>query len=135
MKKKQAKFLIGGVVVIASISYLIYAGIKETSVYYLTVSEATAMTDTREDLRIEGNVVPGSIQKASDALGADFKITDSKNSIAIKYHGTIPDMFAEDIDVVVQGKFDPVSGVFNAHTLLTSCPSKYEASKREGQKA
>jgi len=135
MKKKQAKFLIGAVVVIASISYLIYAGIKETSVYYLTVSEATAMTDTGEDLRIEGNVVPGSIQKASDALGADFKITDSANSIAIKYHGTIPDMFAEDIDVVVQGKFDPVSGVFNAHTLLTSCPSKYEASEREGQKA
>ncbi len=135
MKNKQAKFIIGAVVVIASISYLIYAGIQETSVYYLTVSEAQAMNETREDLRIEGNVVAGSIQKAANALGADFKITDSKNSIAIKYHGTIPDMFAEDIDVVVQGKFDPASGVFKAHTLLTSCPSKYEASERVGTKA
>lgn len=134
MKKVQIKLLIGSFVVVAAIGYLVYAGIKETSVYYLTVSEAMAMTTSQEDFRIEGNVVSGSIKRAPDSLGVEFMISDSENQIAINYHGTIPDMFKDKIEVVVQGRFDRNTGVFLAHTLLTGCPSRYEAAK-EGRTA
>ncbi len=39
-------------------------------------------------------------------------------------------MFKENIDVVVEGTVDQ-KGNLNANTLLTACPSKYEAEKKE----
>ncbi len=128
MKKNQTKFLVGGLVIIGAVAYLMYMGIKETSVYYLTVSESQKMAGGKE-FRMEGTVVPGTIKLAPDSLGAEFSVTDRAKSVAINYRGTMPDMFKDDIKVVVQGKLDQ-NGVFHAHTLLTSCPSKYEASKQ-----
>ncbi len=41
------------------------------------------------------------------------------------YHGVVPDTFMENSEVVVEGSIR--SEVFEAHTLLAKCPSKYEA--------
>lgn len=131
MNKAQKKILIGSLIIVGAISYLIYAGIKETSVYYLTVSGASAMESRPgEDFRMEGKVLPGSITLDENAIGVEFIITDSKKEISIRFAGILPDMFKDGADVVVQGRFD-VNGLFLAHTLLTSCPSKYEAAKQE----
>ncbi|MBI3794054.1 MAG: cytochrome c maturation protein CcmE [Nitrospinae bacterium] len=132
MNKAKKKLLIGALVIVAAVSYLVYAGIQETSVYYLTVTQSSQMLASNKEFRMEGNVVPGSIKQAPDSLGAEFVITDSAKQAPIKYHGTIPDMFKDNIKVVVQGKYDK-NGVFVAHTLLTSCPSKYEASKQNNK--
>ena len=130
MNKGQKKILIGALAIVGAIVFLIYSGIKETSVYFLTVTEASDMVKTGQDLRIGGKVLPGSIKKDSDALGAQFVLTDDEKQIPIKYKGTIPDMFQEDGEVVVQGKFGS-SGKFEAHTLMTSCPSRYESVPEE----
>ncbi|MEE8483003.1 MAG: cytochrome c maturation protein CcmE [Nitrospinota bacterium] len=132
MKKGQSKFLVGSLVVIGAIAYLVYTGIKETSVYYFSVSEAVAIAKKGEDFRMEGKVLNGSVKLNPDSLGASFVIADSKEQMPIVFKGALPDMFKDDVDVVVQGKLDN-DGVFKAHTLLTSCPSKYEAAE-EGKK-
>jgi len=131
MNRNNRKFLIAGLLILGAISYLVYAGIKETSVYYLTVSEALSSPamKTGQDFRMEGSVLDGTIIRAADSLGADFTITDDEKEIPVRYKGSIPDMFADGIDVVVQGRYDKTSAKFEAHTLLTSCPSKYEASE------
>jgi cytochrome c-type biogenesis protein CcmE len=41
-------------------------------------------------------------------------------------------MFKDGGEVVVEGILDE-HGVFHANTLLTSCPSKYEAEKEAGK--
>jgi cytochrome c-type biogenesis protein CcmE len=46
-------------------------------------------------------------------------------TLPVRYNGILPDMFAADRDVIVEGKVE--SGVFHAKTLLTTCPSKYES--------
>ena len=131
MKKKgQQKFIIGALLVVGAISYLVYAGIKETSVYYLSVSEAVAMAKKGVDFRMEGKVLPGTIKVDGDSLGASFIISDSSTQMPIVFRGPLPDMFKDEADVVVQGKIGP-DGVFTAHTLMTSCPSKYEAAESE----
>jgi cytochrome c-type biogenesis protein CcmE len=130
MNKGQKKILIGSLAIVGAIVFLVYTGIKETSVYFLTVSEASVQGKPGQDLRIGGKVLSGSIKKDDDALGAHFFITDEKEKIPIQYRGTLPDMFQDAAAVVVQGKFDS-SGLFKAHTLLTSCPSRYEAVNEE----
>lgn len=128
MTKKQIKFVAGSLVIVLAIVYLIYTGISQTSVYFLTVSELIDRKDTIADegVRVNGTVVPGSIDKHDSNLKVNFKITDSKQNLSVHYEGIIPDMFKEDIDVVVEGTIDQ-NGNLNASTLLTSCPSKYEA--------
>lgn len=134
MTKKQIKFSAATLVIISSIIYLIYTGISQTSVYFFTVSElidkkeALALTD--EGVRVNGTVVPGSIKKHDSNLEVNFKITDSKKNLFVLYKGIIPDMFKDDIDVVVEGTIDK-NGNLNANTLLTACPSKYEAEIKE----
>tara|TARA_Y100000031_G_C8053757_1_gene307378 strand:+ start:248 stop:658 length:411 start_codon:yes stop_codon:yes gene_type:complete len=132
MTKKQIKFTSGSLIIIAAIIYLIYTGVSETSVYFFTVSELIDKKDTisEEGVRVNGTVVPGSIKKHNSNLKVNFQITDSKKSLLVHYEGIIPDMFKENIDVVVEGTVDQ-NGSFNANTLLTACPSKYEAEKKE----
>ena len=50
-------------------------------------------------------------------------------TVPVRYNGILPDMFAADRDVIVEGKVE--NGVFHAKTLLTTCPSKYESDQYE----
>ncbi len=132
MTKKQVKFTAGSLVIVTTIIYLIYTGVSQTSVYFFTVSELINKKDTiyAEGVRVNGTVVPGSIDKDKSNLKVNFEITDSKKNLLVHYEGIIPDMFKENIDVVVEGTVDQ-NGNLNANTLLTACPSKYEAEKKE----
>ena len=132
MTKKQVKFTSASLIIVAAVFYLIYTGINQTSVYFFTVSELInkKATIAEEGVRVNGTVVPGSIDQDKSNLKVNFKITDSKKNLLVYYEGIIPDMFKENIDVVVEGTVDQ-KGNLNANTLLTACPSKYEEEKKE----
>lgn len=127
MKKKNLKFLIGGLAVAAVVVYLAVSGAREGMLYYLTVSEFNGKVSTLGDqgVRVSGKVVKGTIQKDSTNLDVDFIITDGKEQLPVSYHGIIPDIFGDGIEVVVEGKYLS-GGSFQATSLLTKCPSKFE---------
>ncbi len=127
MKKKNLKFLIGGLAVAAVVVYLAVSGAREGMLYYLTVSEFNGKVSTLGDqgVRVSGKVVKGTIQKDSTNLDVDFIITDGKEQLPVSYHGIIPDIFGDGIEVVIEGKYLS-GGSFQATSLLTKCPSKFE---------
>ncbi len=127
MKKKNLKFLIGGLAVAAVVVYLAVSGAREGMLYYLTVSEFNGKVSTLGDqgVRVSGKVVKGTIKKDSINLDIDFVITDGKEQLPVSYHGIIPDIFGDGIEVVVEGKYLS-GGSFQATSLLTKCPSKFE---------
>ena len=127
----QKKFLAGSAIIVGAIAYLIYTGVQASGSYYRTVSEVVAMGSAASNmsLRMEGKVVAGTIVKDTSNLKLNFNITDkSGKSIPIYYEGVVPDMFHDNIDVVVEGKLAQ-DGKFVATKLLTSCPSRYDAAK------
>ncbi len=126
-EKKNLKFLIGGLAVAAVVVYLAVSGAREGMLYYLTVSEFNGKVSTLGDqgVRVSGKVVKGTIQKDSTNLDVDFIITDGKEQLPVSYHGIIPDIFGDGIEVVVEGKYLS-GGSFQATSLLTKCPSKFE---------
>ena len=127
MKRTQRKFLIGFGIVIAAIGYLIYNGFNETTLYYLTVSELHAAPVYDTNLRLNGHVVAGSIEKDEKAmLRVRFLAEEGGKQTLVVYSGVIPDTFKDGSDVVVEGTYAP-DGTFTAHTLLAKCPSKYES--------
>ena len=127
MKKKNLKLLIGGLAVAAVVVYLAVSGAREGMLYYLTVSEFNGKVSTLGDpgVRVSGKVVKGTIKKDSINLDIDFVITDGKEQLPVSYHGIVPDIFGDGIEVVVEGKYSS-GGSFQATSLLTKCPSKFE---------
>ena len=135
MKQKKVRFLVGSLLVVGAVGYLITMGISNTSQYFFTVDELLSqkISYAGAGLKVKGNVVNGSIQRdPNDYLDVNFLIEENESSLKVTYQGVTPDMFADGREVVVEGTLGR-DGVFHANTLLTSCPSKYEAEKEAGK--
>lgn len=114
---------------ILGLAVLFGVGFKGSMVYYLTVSEfldRNGKDDLGENFRVNGNVVTGSIERPDGRIGARFVMGDGTRTLPVVYAKETPDTFVDGSEVVVEGKLGR-DGVFEAHTLLAKCPSKYEA--------
>jgi len=130
LKKKQ--FLIGGIIVFLAIGYLGYTGFQSSATYYYEVGELLEQGSSiyDENVRVSGQVAPGSLEQESAGGVMRFIIIDieGEESLAVVYQGVVPDTFKVGGDVVVEGYLDS-SGIFQANTILTKCPSKYVPKK------
>jgi cytochrome c-type biogenesis protein CcmE len=138
---RKIRFLIGAFILAGAVGYLMYTGVSQTAVYYLTIEEFLLRKDTlaNEGIRVAGRVEVGSVTKKMTPAGEElnFRLGDFKTpggagdgtggSVPVHFVGVTPDMFkaAGGSDVIVEGKYR--DGTIYAQNLLTSCPSKYEA--------
>lgn len=136
--KKHGRFMVGLVGVAAVVSYLIWTGVSETMVYYLTPVELLERVEadaTFHDVgvKVSGKVVPGTYARVDGELLHTFTISDLADAdvtIPVEYRDALPDTFADDVEVVLEGRLRP-DGVFEATTLLTKCGSRYEAAPED----
>ena len=97
--------LISLILVLSSV-LLILNGAKENISYFYTPSEINSSNiSINKKIRIGGFVENDSIIKKS-ASSFEFKITDDKNSILVKYDGILPDLFREGQGTVIEGFFE-----------------------------
>ena len=134
---RKVRFLVAAGVLVAAVAYLMYTGVRQTAVYYLTIEEFLTKKDTlaNEGIRVAGRVELGSVTKKMTPTGEElnFRIGDFKSdgdrheTVPVHFIGVTPDMFkaAGGSDVIVEGKYR--DGTIYAQSVLTSCPSKYEA--------
>lgn len=127
------KFLIGAVLIVASVGFLIAQGVRETGVYFLTPSELAAKVTADESfhdvgVKVGARVVPGTIRRDAATQQVDFRISDGLHEVPVSYRGLVPDTFtdANDIEVIVEGRLGR-DGVFHATDVLAKCGSRYEA--------
>jgi cytochrome c-type biogenesis protein CcmE len=130
-----ARFLVGGAVLLLAVAYLVYLSLSSATVYYYTVAEVQAQRQALGSrlVRVSGTVAPGSI--ARDEVRLRFDVSDAAGRLPVVYGGIVPDIFSEEVEVVVEGRYGE-DGVFRATSLLTKCPSRFEAAlegRREGQ--
>lgn len=125
-KKNNVPLILFILVAVGAGAYLAIAKTSSSTVYFYTVEEIFAATDLPEKaIRISGNVVAGSIDKDLENMVVRFKVTDaSKKELAVTYQGPIPDIFNDDVQVVVEGRLQ--DDLFVATNLMAKCPSKYE---------
>ena len=118
MAKKSGKnvYLVALLLFLGGVGYLAYSGFSENSVYFLNVSEALA---TPSD-------------KLKAGRDVKFRLEDQENkatTLWVEYTGAIPDTFKAGAEVIVEGGLRP-DGSFQAKTLMTKCPSKYQKENR-----
>ncbi len=96
-----------------------------------SVSPSELSTKTGE-VALAGKVV-GTPTGDPHGAGMRFVVEDidgaNKQRVTVLYKGSVPDMFRTGRDVVVTGK-QQASGVFvtKPGSMITKCPSKYQAS-------
>ena len=127
-RRRQRRFLIAGILILAGLAYLAFTVTKASAVYYLTVPElyARGAAAAQRPVRVSGIVDAGSIERDSSAFVTRFTASDSGGTLPVTYKGPVPDIFQPGIQVVVEGKLGS-DGVFHADTLLTKCPSHFQA--------
>ena len=131
----RRRFIVGAALIAAAVSYLVYAGIRTTSMYYFELDEFLAQRADHvgEAMRVKGWVKHGTItwDPTTNQLAFALARKDDTESVPVAYRGILPDMFAEGREVVVEGKYEG-SGL-TARQIMTSCPSKYEPAKTDGR--
>lgn len=148
----RAKFIVGGLLIIAAIIYLIASSTRASAQYFLTIEELAAKNDKviGRDLRVSGAVIGDSIQYDPQTLTLSFTVAhvpgDNKEIEAqgglaaalhaaaidpnrprmqVVYVGPKPDLLKNEAQAIMTGKLGE-DGIFYAEELLLKCPTKYE---------
>jgi cytochrome c-type biogenesis protein CcmE len=120
------KILAATVVIVATVSWLAYTGVRDTKSYYVTISELNAMGNKAysRNLRVAGNVAPGSIERVGTS--AKFVLLEQGHTLRVTYQGSEPppDTFKDDAQALAVGTYGR-DGVFHATQLQAKCASKY----------
>ncbi len=132
MKSKKFSVVIGAIAVILMI--WVVMGFEGNELPYVTIVELKDVTSQRpaKRFRLGGNVEEGSILRSeSDQLDLTFVLEQDTETLPVRYHKIVPDMFSEGAEVIVEGYY--VNGEFKADNLMTKCASRYEGDLRETQ--
>jgi cytochrome c-type biogenesis protein CcmE len=131
-KRLPLSFLLAGIAVLGAVLYLVYANTQTDAVYYMTVSELKHCTTcAAQSVRIAGYVQAGSIKHDNRTQSISFVIADGQQALPVVYSGVVPDIFRAGVQVVVEGYYNgnmtADAQPFQAQTLLTKCPSKFQS--------
>jgi len=150
--RSRAKFIIGGLLILAAVIYLIFSSTKANAEYFMTVDELNAKSDSMvgRSLRISGAVVGSTIQFNPDTHNLTFVIANvpgnnaaieaqgglakvlhdavvdpTRRRLSVTYNGPKPDLMRDEAQAIITGHLGE-DGVFYADELLLKCPTKYE---------
>jgi cytochrome c-type biogenesis protein CcmE len=132
-------------IVVGTIGWLAWSGIGASKSYYVTIPELGAMGDKayHSNLRVEGFVVPGSIEQSGTHVSFVMNEFESHSPkvatgrvLAVNYKGSEPppDTFKDDAQALAEGTYGR-DGVFHATVLQAKCASKYAPAQPGAQPA
>jgi cytochrome c-type biogenesis protein CcmE len=121
-----------GAFLVAAIAFVVIAagGINKNLVYYWTPADLRAAGDKAygATIRLGGMVTPGSVRNRSGVSGLEFDVHDGRAMVHVKSNGVPPQMFRENIGVVVEGTMTR-GGYFQCNRLMVSHSNEYRAPK------
>lgn len=129
MRNPARSLTAGGVLIAAVLGFLIFQGISNNIVYYITPSELLAKGPQADgqSFRLGGQVRPGSRHWNAATQTLRFVLQDPKGHVSVVSHGLPPEMFREGIGVVVEGRY--TGWTFQATNLMVKHCATYRAPK------
>lgn len=122
----KPKFVVGALVIAAALAYMIYAGVSQSVVYFVTPSELSAAPVAGKAYRLGGMVLPGSVRWEPRTLELAFTLSDGKSTVPVRHRGTPPDLFGEGRGAVVEGSWSG-DGYFKATLIMAKHSEEYTA--------
>src|SRR3954447_1396325 len=130
-RRTTRRFMIGALIV-AGVAFIAIAfgGINKNLVYYWTPSDLYANGDKAygDTIRLGGMDAKGSIHNKVGVSGVEVDVKDAGRIVHVKSSGVPPQMFRENIGVVVEGTMTR-SGYFECNRLMVSHNNEYRPPK------
>jgi cytochrome c-type biogenesis protein CcmE len=130
--RRRARWFMVIAFVVAAIAFVVIAagGINKNLVYYWTPTDLHAAGDKAygATIRLGGMVAKGSVKRQPGASGVEFDVKDAGQLVHVKSNGVPPQMFRENIGVVVEGTMTR-GGYFASNRLMVSHNNEYRAPK------
>jgi cytochrome c-type biogenesis protein CcmE len=123
---RSRKFIAGGAVIAAALAYMIYAGVTQSAVYFVTPAELRAAAVPGKAYRLGGMVLPGSLTWEPRSLDLSFTLSDGTAVVPVRHKGTPPDLFGEGRGAVVEGSWN-AEGYFKATLIMAKHSEEYKA--------
>lgn len=123
-KKQRTLMIVGGLAILGVAVAIIGTSLRDTIVFFYTpteVAEKSISPSTR--FRLGGLVKEGSVVRG-EGTTVSFTVTDTTQTVKVKYTGNLPDLFKEGQGVVTEGKLDR-SGTFIADNVLAKHDENY----------
>ena len=113
--------------ILFGISLIIYSSVQIASsntIFYYTTTEAYENVDVYESerLKLGGFVVSDSVAKTNNAE-TRFTVTDGNKIVTIIFDGFIPDLFQEEMGVILDGYFQ--NEIFYSDDMLVKHDNEY----------
>lgn len=112
------------VLLAAALAYTSFSAATEAS----TPSQLLAgNVSPSRSIELTGKVAPGSVRHSGDTLRFAVRDRNGKQAIPVVYSGIVPDPFRVGREVIVTGHLRGGTFVGERDTLVTKCPSKFQA--------
>ena len=113
--------------ILFGISLITYSSVQIASsntIFYYTTTEAYENVDVSESerLKLGGFVVSDSVAKTNNAE-TRFTVTDGNKIVTIIFDGFIPDLFQEEMGVILDGYFQ--NEIFYSDDMLVKHDNEY----------
>ena len=123
LKQKRLALIVSGLAVLAAALALVLTAFNQNLVFFFTPSQIISKeAPTGRVFRLGGMVEAGSVKR--DGVNVSFRVTDTAQTVAVAYSGSLPDLFKEGKGVVAQGTLG-ADGVFRAKEVLAKHDENY----------
>jgi cytochrome c-type biogenesis protein CcmE len=122
-------------VMVGAVVALFLVGFKDAAVYSTPIDQVDKAGMVGRKVRLEGELVPGTLVKRDQPCEYRFKIHGEKAELPVHYaQCVIPDTFRDikegGVQVTVEGALNK-SGEFEATLIMAKCTSKYNPDTHE----
>ena len=122
-RNRRAAIVIGVLAAVGTAVALVLNAFNANLVFFYTPSQIAAKEAPQgRTFRIGGLVQAGSV--ARDGVTVRFIVTDTAQTVPVRYDGVLPDLFKEGKGVVAQGQLG-ADGVFAAREVLAKHDENY----------
>ena len=127
-RKRRIRLVVALTAALLLAGALVYTSFSASS-EAVTPSGLLSGADRGRSYQLTGRVVEGSIRDIPG--GKAFRVRDREGtaSVPVRYVGAVPDPFRDGREVIVTVRKDGTSFVGERDSLVTKCPSKYEAAE------
>lgn len=104
---RRLPVIIALLVIVGIAGFVIVNALGNATMFFYNADEAMAKQDQlgTSRFRLQGTVVPGTVQRTDD--GVTFSVTFNGVEVPVRHMGDPPELFQQDIPVVLEGHFAP----------------------------
>ena len=123
VKNRLIKILLSLLILIVAVLIIIF-NLRDNIVYFYTPTELERIDISEKKIMRVGGLVKKNSIKNDGSKNFSFIITDNTNEINVDFQGILPNLFAEEKGVVVEGSYVQ-ENLFRANKVLAKHDENY----------